>query len=98
MKRLPWDMNTFLELKVGLAKHFPRISSLTPVSFPGKGWARCEGYGLKRAHRFHGYRNFVKGIDCVGVLLLRLALLFLGWGVTFVSLLGIPAPAMNREN
>lgn len=34
MKRLPWDMNTFLELRVGLSKHFPRISSLTPVSFP----------------------------------------------------------------
>lgn len=31
LKRLPGDMNTFLELEVWLAKHFPRISSLTPI-------------------------------------------------------------------
>lgn len=47
MKRLPWDMNTLLELKVGLAKHFPRISSLTPDSFPREGMGSLWGLWLR---------------------------------------------------
>lgn len=37
LKRLPEDVNTFLELEMWLAKHFPSISSLTPIPFPREG-------------------------------------------------------------
>lgn len=42
-------------------------------------------------------KSFGKGLDRIDVVVLHSALLFLGWGVKFVNLLGIPAPAMNRE-
>lgn len=47
MKRLPQDMNAFLELKVGLAKHFPRMSSFTPGPFPREGVGSLWGLWLE---------------------------------------------------
>lgn len=43
-------------------------------------------------------KSFGKGLNHLDVMVLLLALLFLDWGVKFVSLLEIPAPAMTREN
>lgn len=47
LKRLPGDINTFLELKMWLAKNFPRISSLTPIPFPREGLGLLWGLWLE---------------------------------------------------